>query len=70
MKRSGQTHTPRRYRTYCIQGLVPALVIVRGGLYLGIAEGNWSALARSLCTSHGLMTAGSMRFIVERRKLV
>jgi hypothetical protein len=48
MERSGQTHTPHRYRRYRILGLVPALVIVSGGLYLGIAEGIWITLMAGL----------------------
>src|SRR5260370_39636365 len=39
-------HTPRaqRYRRYRILGLLPGLVMVGGGLYLGLAQQNWLVL--------------------------
>jgi hypothetical protein len=41
--------TPRalraqRYRRYRILGLLPGLVMVGGGLYLGLAQQNWLVL--------------------------
>ena len=42
----GPRPTPRaqryqRYRRYRILGLLPGLVMVGGGLYLGLAQQNW-----------------------------
>src|SRR5260370_25737314 len=39
-------HTPRaqRYRRYRILGLLPGLVMVGGGLYLGLSQQNWLVL--------------------------
>jgi hypothetical protein len=34
----------RRYRRYRIVGLLPAVVILTGGLYLGVADGSWIPL--------------------------
>jgi hypothetical protein len=38
--------TPRaqRYRRYRIRGLLPGLVMVRSGLYLGLAQHEWLVL--------------------------
>jgi hypothetical protein len=44
MERSAQTHRPQRYRRYRIIGLLPALILLTGGLYLGVTEGNWIPL--------------------------
>ena len=45
----GPRHTPRaqraqRYRRYRILGLLPGLVMVGGGLYLGLAQQKWLVL--------------------------
>jgi hypothetical protein len=42
----GPRPTPRaqRYRRYRILGLLPGLVMVGGGLYLGLAQQNWLVL--------------------------
>ena len=47
---SSQTQPRRRYRRYRVFGLLPALVIVAGGLYLGTAMGNWIPLAAGCCS--------------------
>ncbi|PWT71590.1 MAG: hypothetical protein C5B60_10750 [Chloroflexi bacterium] len=44
MKRSDQIHNQHRYRRYRILGLLPAVVLVAGGLYLGLADGSWIPL--------------------------
>jgi hypothetical protein len=41
MERSTQSNRPPNYRRYRILGLLPALVTLTGGLYLGVAENNW-----------------------------
>lgn len=48
MDTSSQTRPRRRYRRYRVFGLLPALVIVAGGLYLGTTTGNWIPLAAGL----------------------
>jgi hypothetical protein len=48
MERLAQTHKAERYRRYRIIGLLPALIILAGGLYLGVAEGNWIPLLAGL----------------------
>ena len=48
MNTSSQTQPRRRYRRYRVVGLLPALLIVAGGLYLGAATGNWIPLAAGL----------------------
>jgi hypothetical protein len=48
MDTSSQTQPRRRYRRYRVIGLLPALVIVVGGLYLGAASGNWIPLVAGL----------------------
>jgi hypothetical protein len=48
MDRSAQTHKPDRYRRYRIIGLLPALIILAGALYLGVVEGNWIPLLAGL----------------------
>jgi hypothetical protein len=42
----GPRHTQRaqRYRRYRILGLLPGLVMVGGGLYLGLAQHEWLVL--------------------------
>jgi hypothetical protein len=45
MQTSNQTQPRRRYRRYRVFGLLPALVIVAGSLYLGTTTGNWIPLA-------------------------
>lgn len=37
-------HLYRRYRRYRIVGLLPAVVILAGGFYLGVADGSWIPL--------------------------
>jgi hypothetical protein len=44
MKQSDQIHNRDRYRRYRIVGLLPAVVLVAGGLYLGLADGSWIPL--------------------------
>jgi len=44
MKQSDQIHNRNRYRRYRIVGLLPAVVLVAGGLYLGLANGSWIPL--------------------------
>ena len=48
MERSDQTRKLPRYRRYRIIGLLPALILLAGGLYLGIAEDNWIPLMAGL----------------------
>jgi len=48
MDTSSQTQPRRRYRRYRVIGVLPALVIVVGGLYLGTASGNWIPLVAGL----------------------
>jgi hypothetical protein len=48
MQTSSQTQPRRRYRRYRVVGVLPALVIVAGGLYLGTSTGNWIPLAAGL----------------------
>jgi hypothetical protein len=48
MEKSPQRDQPPNYRRYHILGLLPALVILTGGLYLGVAEGNWIPLLAGL----------------------
>ena len=44
VKRSDQIHNRHRYRRYRIVGLLPAVVLVAGGLYLGLTNGSWIPL--------------------------
>ena len=44
MKQSDQIHNRNRYRRYRFVGLLPAVVLVAGGLYLGLADGTWIPL--------------------------
>jgi hypothetical protein len=48
MERSTQSHKLHRYRRYRIIGLLPAVVILGGGLYLGVASGSWIPLLAGL----------------------
>jgi hypothetical protein len=48
MERSAQTQRPQRYRRYRIIGLLPALILTTGGLYLGVTEGNWIPILAGL----------------------
>jgi hypothetical protein len=48
MPTSSQTQPRRKYRRYRVFGLLPALVVVAGGLYLGTTTGNWIPLAAGL----------------------
>jgi hypothetical protein len=48
MERSTETHKPPRYRRYHIIGLLPALIVLAGGLYLGVTEGSWVLLMAGL----------------------
>jgi hypothetical protein len=48
MERSAQSHKPHRYRRYRITGLLPSLIILIGGLYLGVAAGSWIPLIAGL----------------------
>jgi hypothetical protein len=41
MERSDRTHHLHRYRRYRVIGLLPAVITVVGGLYLGVANGSW-----------------------------
>jgi hypothetical protein len=44
MERSDQIHNQHRYRRYRILGLLPAVVTVAGGLYLGMTQESWIPL--------------------------
>jgi hypothetical protein len=44
MDRLDHMHKVHRYRRYRIMGLLPAVVILAGGLYLGVADGSWIPL--------------------------
>jgi len=48
MDRSRQTQPRRKYRRYRVIGILPALVVVFGGLYLGTATSNWIPLVAGL----------------------
>jgi predicted metal-binding membrane protein len=39
--RSHPAQIHRRYRRYRVLGMLPALVLLGGGLYLGLAQGDW-----------------------------
>jgi hypothetical protein len=41
MERLDQIHNQHRYRRYRVIGLLPAVLILAGGLYLGVAESSW-----------------------------
>jgi hypothetical protein len=41
MERSDQTYDLHRYRRYRVIGLLSAVIILAGGLYLGVADGSW-----------------------------
>jgi hypothetical protein len=41
MQRSDQTHDLHRYRRYRVIGLLPAVIILAGGLYLGVTDHSW-----------------------------
>jgi hypothetical protein len=44
MENSDQIHNPPRYRRYRIVGLLPAMITLAGGLYLGVAASIWIPL--------------------------
>jgi hypothetical protein len=48
MEPPDQMPSPHRYRRFRILGLLPAVVMVVGGLYLGVAEGSWIPLLAGL----------------------
>jgi hypothetical protein len=48
MEPSAQTRKVERHRRYRIRGILPALIILAGGLYLGVAGGNWTPLLAGL----------------------
>jgi uncharacterized membrane protein YfcA len=41
MERSDQTRNLHRYRRYRVIGLLPAVIILVGGLYLGVTDDSW-----------------------------
>jgi hypothetical protein len=48
MERSRETTKLQKYRRHRIIGLLPALVLLSGGLYLGVTEGSWIPLLAGL----------------------
>ncbi|PWT78587.1 MAG: hypothetical protein C5B60_00920 [Chloroflexi bacterium] len=44
MERSDWTHHRHRYRRYRVIGLLPAVMILAGGLYLGATDRSWIAV--------------------------
>jgi hypothetical protein len=48
MERSDQIHDPHQHRRYRVIGLLPAVVTLVGGLYLGVADGGWIPLLAGL----------------------